>query len=134
KPQHKGDADVILAQVAQTIATDEAAHYNFFLELLRVHLYYFPQEALEAIHDVLAHFIMPAADLIPNWDEFSDTVYRSGIYGPREYRRDVVQVVFDLLGIESRKALEKGIQEGRRVPTPDGSELRLTTLWDTFNY
>ena len=41
-----GDADPVLFRVAQTIAVDEAAHYNFFLEILRLYLYYFPTKTL----------------------------------------------------------------------------------------
>lgn len=134
KPQHAGDADPVLAHVSRTIAVDEAAHYNFFLEGVRLFLYYYPQETLEAIGDVVGHFAMPASEVIPDWDRFSESVYRSGIYGPREYARDVVQVVFNNLGIESRRALESGIKRTRLVPTDDGRERQLTTLWDTFDY
>jgi acyl-[acyl-carrier-protein] desaturase len=89
---------------------------------------------LEAVKDVLEHFTMPAHDLVPDWQEFFETVYKAGIYGPREYARDVVQVVFRNLGIESRKALEQGIQKTRLVPTDDGEGQHLTAIWDTFDY
>lgn len=134
KPQHQNDADPVLAKVAQTIAVDEAAHYNFFLEGVRLFLYYYPQKTLEAIRDVLEHFAMPAHELVPDWEEFFETVYKAGIYGPREYARDVVQVVFRNLGIESRKALEAGIQKTRLVPTEDGEDMQQTALWDSFDY
>ena len=88
----------MLARVAQTIAVDEAAHYNFFLEGVRLFLYYYPQRTLEAIQDVITHFTMPANNIVPDWDAFNYAVYKAGIYGPREYARDVVQVVFRNLG------------------------------------
>lgn len=134
KPQHKDDADPVLARVAQTIAVDEAAHYNFFLEGVRLFLYYYPQRTLEALRDVLEHFTMPAAELVPDWDEFFEAVYRGGIYGPREYARDVVQVVFRNLGVAGRKALEEGLQRSRLVPTVDGSTVQQTAIFDTFDY
>ena len=134
KDQHANDTDPVLAHVSRTIAVDEAAHYNFFLEGLRLFLYYYPQETLEAIGDVLSHFAMPASEIIPDWDRFTESVYRSGIYGPREYARDVVQVVFNNLGIESRRALENGIKRTRIVPTSDGRGEHLTALWGTFDY
>ncbi len=134
KPQHKNDVDPILANVATTIAVDEAAHYNFFLEGTRLFLYYYPQKTLEAVKDVLEHFTMPAYDLVPDWDEFFDAVYKGGIYGPREYARDVVQVVFRNLGVESRKALEEGIKKTRLVPTDDESAMHQTALWDSYDY
>ena len=134
KPQHKNDVDPVLAKVATTIAVDEAAHYNFFLEGTRLFLYYYPEKTLQAIKDVLEHFTMPAADLVPDWDEFFEAVYKGGIYGPRDYARDVVQVVFRNLGIESRKKLEEGIKQTRLVPTDNGEAMQQSALWNTFDY
>jgi len=134
KEQHKGDADPVLAKVAQTIAVDEAAHYNFFLEGVRLFMYYYPQKTLEAIQDVISHFTMPAHDIVPDWDAFNYAVYKAGVYGPREYARDVVQVVFKNLGIESRKKLEEGIKRTRIVPTSAGESEQQTAVWDTFDY
>lgn len=134
KPQHANDADPVLAKVAQTIAVDEAAHYNFFLEGVRLFLYYYPRQTLEAIRDVITYFTMPAHDIVPDWDAFNEAVYRAGIYGPREYARDVVQVVFRNLGIESRKKLEEGIKRGRLVPNKEDDDIQQTAIWDTFDY
>lgn len=126
------DVDPVLAKVSTTIAVDEAAHYNFFLEGVRLFLYYYPLETLEAIRDVLDNFSMPANSLVPNWDEFFEVVYKTGIYGPRQYSRDVIAVVFKNLGVESRKALEDGIRRTRLVPDEDG-QLRGTAIWKTFD-
>jgi acyl-[acyl-carrier-protein] desaturase len=134
KPQHRGDADPVLAKVAQTIAVDEAAHYNFFLEGVRLFLYYYPQRTLEAIRDVITHFTMPAHDIVPDWDAFNYAVYKAGVYGPREYARDVVQIVFRNLGIESRKKLEEGIKRGRLVPDKLDEGKQQTAIWDSFDY
>ena len=41
----------MLAEVARTIAVDEAAHYNFFLEITRLFLYYYPARTLDALHE-----------------------------------------------------------------------------------
>lgn len=134
KPQHKNDADPVLARVAQTIAVDEAAHYNFFLEGVRLFLYYYPQRTLEAIQDVITHFTMPAHNIVPDWEAFNYAVYKAGVYGPREYARDVVQVVFRNLGIESRKKLEEGIKKGRIVPNELDTGTQQTAIWDSFDY
>ena len=121
KPQFANDADPILLQAAKTIAADEAAHYNFFLEGARLWLYYYPVQAIEAMADVIKHFSMPAASIIPNYNEFAEIVYRAGIYGPREFSKDVVQVALGNLGFEGRKALEAGIKRGRLVPDENGN-------------
>ena len=136
KPDLQDQADPVLAKVAQTIAVDEAAHYNFFLEGTRLFLYYYPEKTLNAVKDVIDHFTMPASELVPDWNEFSEAVYKAGIYGPREYSRDVVQVVYRKLGIESRKKLEQGIKNTRLVPTPggNGDQMQQSALFDSYDY
>ncbi|WP_420594926.1 acyl-ACP desaturase [Deinococcus sp.] len=134
KPHLKDFSDPVLAKVAQTIAVDEAAHYNFFLEGVRMYLYYYPQRTLEAIRSIVGQFSMPAAKLVPDWEKFYETVYRAGIYGPRDFSRDVMQVAFRNLGIESRKSLEEGLKKTREVPDFDGGNFKTTVIWDTFDY
>jgi acyl-[acyl-carrier-protein] desaturase len=127
-----GAIDPVLARVANTIATDEAAHYNFFLEGMRLYMYYYPLETLEAMRDVLEYFAMPAEKLIPNWQDFFEVAYRCGIYGPRQYARDVVAAVFEQLGVPGRKALENGIKRTRLVPDEAG-KMRETAIWESFD-
>lgn len=127
------DADPVLLRVCSTIAMDEAAHYDFFLESARLFLYYFPEESVEALADVLKYFAMPAMDIIPNYDDFGETIVRAGIYGPRIYAKDVVQAVLNNMGIESRKALENGIRQHRQVPNPDGQMVD-SAIFNTLDY
>ena len=115
------DQDPVLAQMCQTIAVDEAAHYNFFLEGARLFLYYFPEETTQAIVDVLRHFAMPAGGLIPDYNAFAELLYRNAIFGPREHSKDVVKIALEQLGAESLRAVERGIREGRRVPDRNGN-------------
>ena len=126
-----------LAQVAETIAIDEAAHYSFFLEVARLYLYYYPLKSLEALYDVINNFHMPGLDIIPNRDSLSETLYKSGVYGPRQYTRDVLTVALKNLGIDNRRAFIKkfsdGIKRSRLVPDPDGN-IRPTATFDVFDY
>lgn len=132
-PEYAGDTDPILARVAQTIAIDEAAHYNFFLEGARLYLYYYPAQAIEALYDVIKFFAMPAGHLIPNYDQFAETVAKANIYGPREHIRDVLDIALKQLGTKGRAALRKGIQLIRQVPTLEG-EMRETAIFDVLDY
>lgn len=134
KPHLQGYSDPVIAKVAQTIAVDEAAHYNFFLEGVRMYLYYYPERTLNAIKSVISDFTMPAGHLVPEWEKFFETVYRAGIYGPRDFSRDVMQVAFRNLGIESRKALEQGLKKTREIPDFEGQNFRTSIIWDTFDY
>ncbi len=129
KPQFAGDADPLLAEACKVIAVDEAAHYNFFLEGARLYLYYYPEETLAALVDVLRNFTMPAARIIPNYDAFIKTLYDGGIFGPRQYAREVVPAALSLLGVESIRDVERGIKRTRRVPN-EGGVLRETAIFD----
>lgn len=134
RPEMAADADPVLAEVARTIAVDEAAHYNFFLEITRLFLYYYPARTLEALHDVIQRFAMPALELLPNAQQFYEAVYRAGIYGsPRHYARDVLHVAFDHLGIAGRRALADGVKRLRQVPDENGAA-RDTAIFDTLDY
>lgn len=133
RPELKDDADPILERAAMTIAKDEVAHYSFFLEIARVYLYYYPAQALEALMDVIKSFAMPSVDIIPNGAEFYELVHRTGVYGLRAYAHDVVQVLFDQLGVKGRRAVEDGIRRSRRVPDENGG-LRDTSVFSGLDY
>jgi acyl-[acyl-carrier-protein] desaturase len=132
-PDFMGDADPIMVQAAKTIAADEAAHYNFFLEGARLYLYYYPTKALEAMSDVIRYFSMPAGPIIPNYDRFAELVHRAAIYGPREHARDVVAIALKNLGVAGRKALEAGIRKTRLVPDEHGN-LRETAIFEGIDF
>jgi acyl-[acyl-carrier-protein] desaturase len=133
-PELANDKDPVLFRIAQTIAVDEAAHYNFFLEVLRLFLYYFPTKTLEALNDVIKNFAMPANQYLPNFDEFYETLYRTGIYSAREYARDVVQTALDNIGVAGRKALEAGVKLSKMAPDPDGNLRETSFFFDGFDY
>ena len=115
--EFKADADPILVQVAQTIAIDEAAHYSFFLEVARLYLYYFPAQALEALFDVINNFVMPGLDIIPNRAQLGEILYRAGIYGPRQYAKDVLKIALKNLSVANRRAFSRGLKKTRLVLT-----------------
>jgi acyl-[acyl-carrier-protein] desaturase len=120
QPPFVNDADPVLAKAAVVIATDEAAHYDFFLEGARLYLYYFPEDTLEALADVLRHFAMPAMDLIPNYGAFVSELLDGGVYGKRQFARDVVRSALGKLGIANVRRIEAGIRLSRNVPEAGG--------------
>ncbi len=134
RPELSGDRDPVLAQAAQTIAVDEAAHYGFFLEAARLFLYYYPARTLDALVEVIERFAMPALDIIPNAQEFYEAVYRTGIYGSaRHYARDVLQSALENLSVAGRRALTAGVRRVRQVPDEDG-HLRDTAVFELLDY
>ena len=134
QPEFADDHDPVLMKVAQTIAVDEAAHYNFFLEGARLFLYYYPAQALEALHDVIKFFAMPAGDLIPDYDRFAEVVARAAVYGPREHIRDVLDMALEQLGINGRLALKRGINRIRQVPRLEDGNMVDTAIFDVLDY
>ncbi|MDQ2688597.1 MAG: acyl-ACP desaturase, partial [Armatimonadota bacterium] len=120
KPQFAGDADPVLAQATLAIAVDEAAHYGFFLEGARLFLYYYPEETLAALVDVLKTFAMPAVSLLPDGETLARTIYEGGVFDGRILSRDVVKVVLGNLGVTSLRAVERGVARTRQVPDGEG--------------
>ena len=108
--------DPVLASACATIAHDEAAHYHFFVEASRLFLYYFPEESVVALVDVIRHFAMPAAEIVPDYDTFTRALHRAGLFGPRMHHRDVVTVALAHLGMPALHALEDGIRRTRTLP------------------
>ena len=108
--------DPVLAAACATIARDEAAHYHFFVEASRLFLYYFPEESVVALVDVIRHFAMPAGDIVPDYGAFTRVLHRAGLFGPRMHHRDVVSVALAHLGIPALRALEDGIRRTRTLP------------------
>lgn len=115
-------ADPVLAKAVSAIAVDEAAHYDFFLALARVHLYYFPEQSLDALVNVLRNFMMPAARIVPNYDAFTEALYAARLFSPGVYGREVAKPALSALGIESVKAVEHGLAQTRATPGSDGSD------------
>jgi acyl-[acyl-carrier-protein] desaturase len=134
RPEFANDQDPVLTKVAQVIAVDEAAHYNFFLEGARLFLYYYPAQALDALYDVIKFFAMPAGELIPNYDRFAEVVARSAVYGPREHIRDVLDVALAQMGINGRLALRQGIKRIRQVPRLEDGNMVDTAIFDVLDY
>jgi acyl-[acyl-carrier-protein] desaturase len=119
------DQDPVLEQALRVIAVDEAAHFDFFLQIARINLYYYPEETLRAFVEVMRHFVMPATTLYPNFDGFVRELLRADLFSPRTYRRQVVDAALDALGIASLKQVEAGIRRSREAPGLDGEPRRL---------
>jgi acyl-[acyl-carrier-protein] desaturase len=121
EPCFDNDKDPALVDAISAIAIDEAAHFDFFLSVARLYLYYFPEASLKALVDVLRNFTMPAAKIIPNYEAFIKVLYEAQLFGPRMYGRDVAKPALAALGIDTIKAVEAGIQATRDVPDQQGA-------------
>lgn len=121
KPWLADDADPVLVEAARTIAADEVAHYEFYLAVAQVHLYYFPEQTLRALAHVLAHFEMPAARIVPDYGQFIDALHRCGVFGRRAYVTHVVRVVSEQFGVRDFAALDQRIKQARTLDPSDAT-------------
>jgi len=82
----------LLVSLTQKIAQDESRHYAFYLSVFREILARDPNQALHA-----AATIMPAIDMpgisIANFNDYADVIRRAGIYGPRDYKQIIEQLI-----------------------------------------
>ena len=130
-PEHRNDADPVLEKVCITIATDEAAHYNFFNESARLMFYYYrPVDRRPG--DVIKHFSCPAWTLF-RISALSGECAQAAVFGPREYAGDVLQVALSNINVRASKAFSYGVRRSRAVPDPDGN-LRDTALFEAIDY
>jgi len=124
--------DPVLANACRAIATDEVAHYEFFLSASLLYLYYFPERFLDALTRVLAFFEMPAAVLIADYSTFIEALYRRQIFGKKTYFREVVTLVCEKLGVHPLKKLDAPM---KRMRNSQASEPRLpSSPQDIFDF
>lgn len=106
----------------QIVGRDEIAHHGIFLDLVRIHLRYLPDETLETIFKVFRGFTMPALDLIPDSDMLEEAMRRTLLHTPRKQVMYVNNPILEALGLESKRALERGVQEAKKLPPGLGPE------------
>ena len=106
----------------QIVARDEIAHHGIFLDLVRIHLRYLPDETLETLLKVFRGFTMPALDFIPNSKQLEEAMKRTLLHTPRKQVSEVNNPILDALGLENRRAIERGVQEAKKLPPGLGPE------------
>ena len=106
----------------QIVGRDEIAHHGIFLDLVRIHLRYLPEETLETLGKVFGGFTMPALDLIPNGEALEEAMRRTKLHTPRKQVTEVNNPILNALGFDGRRALERGVQEAKKLPPGLGPE------------
>jgi acyl-[acyl-carrier-protein] desaturase len=106
----------------QIVGRDEIAHHGIFLDLVRIHLRYLPEETLETLGTVFGGFTMPALGLIPNGEALEEAMRRTKLHTPRKQVTEVNNPILEALGFDNRRALERGVQEAKKLPAGLGPE------------
>lgn len=89
--------DPVIQRLLGHIAADESRHFRFYRDAFRGLLEVDSTRAMQSALKVMPRLAMPGHN-IAGYDDMADVVHRSGIYGPRDYRR-VVQECLDNWGI-----------------------------------
>jgi acyl-[acyl-carrier-protein] desaturase len=122
-PVERGRGQQIGAAGAfKTVANDEIAHHGIFLELVRIYLRYEPYDTLDALLRVFSGFTMPALHLIPDASALAAAMERTLLHTPLKQVRSVNNPILDALGFKNRRALERAVQEAKRLPAGLGPE------------
>jgi acyl-[acyl-carrier-protein] desaturase len=106
----------------KTVGNDEIAHHGIFLELVRLHLRHLPHDTLDMLLRVFNGFTMPALSLIPDASALAAAMERTRIHTPLKHARHVGNPILEALGLKNRRALERAVQEAKRLPSGLGPE------------
>ncbi|HYW76248.1 MAG TPA: acyl-ACP desaturase [Gammaproteobacteria bacterium] len=98
-----GHYEPLIQTILDKVSSDEARHYAFYRGVFQAIIKADPDRALEAALSVISAFNMPG-HTIPGYDDMAAVVYRSGIYGPREYKA-IIEELLDFWGIATLTGL-----------------------------
>jgi len=110
------------AAAFKIVANDEIAHHGIFLELVRIHMRYWPDQVMETLLRVFNGFTMPALSLIPNGDAFAEAMMRTMLHTPLKQGRHVNNPILNALGLKNKRALERAVQSSKLLPPGLGPE------------
>jgi acyl-[acyl-carrier-protein] desaturase len=103
----------LLHAITQKVAQDESKHYAFYMQVFKEILSRDPNRALESASSIMPSIDMPGISIL-NFNDYADVIRRAGIYGPRDYKKIVEQLiaqwnidVMTYLNEMGRKAQEK---------------------------
>lgn len=85
----KACGDEVADRMLQRVAADENLHMIFYRNMCEAALDVAPDQAMEAIGDIVEHFRMPGQGM-PNFRRNGVLMAKHGIYDPRQHRDEVV--------------------------------------------
>ena len=106
-----------LEKVLQLIGVDEAAHGDFFRQIVKLHLDEDRAATLEAIRRVISTFAMPAVELFSESSRRATAVRELKIFDEEIYFHEVVEPTLRKLGLTRQDVRRKVKKEWNTVPT-----------------
>lgn len=86
------EQEPLLYAITQKIAQDEAKHYAFYTGVFKEILARDPNNALQSASSIMPSIDMPGISIL-NFNEYADVIRRSGIYGPRDYKKIIERLI-----------------------------------------
>lgn len=90
--KYAGEEEPLIGKILNSIAADEAKHYIFYRNIFKEILELDPNRAILSAAEIIPGIEMPGL-AISNFREMADVVRRVGIYGPRDYKNIVEEVI-----------------------------------------
>jgi len=90
--KHVGNDEPLLEGILTNIAADEAKHFTFYRNVFKSILELDPSRALRSAAEIMPSIDMPGLSM-PNFREIADIIRRVNIYGPRDYKNIVEEVI-----------------------------------------
>ncbi len=90
----------------QLVATDELAHRETFLDLVRIYRRHMPQETLAVLLRALTDFRHPGLLRLPDHVQLTEALERTGLHTPQTWSTDVQDVILHALEFADFRALE----------------------------
>jgi acyl-[acyl-carrier-protein] desaturase len=117
--------DPALYRLLGFIAVDERAHFDFFLQVVRMQLAEDRAGTLEQLRRVLHQFAMPALHLLASGQRRVEAVKSLNIFNDALFYQDVFLPILASLGVERAELRRRGPRERVMVPAlpgpgPDG--------------
>ena len=94
---------------------DEGAHEVNFSGIVRIYLKYMPDQALDALMKVSNGYWMPVVQL-PNGEQFVEAVLAAGMGGARDVIKQIMNPALARMGLESRRALRRAVENFQNLP------------------
>jgi acyl-[acyl-carrier-protein] desaturase len=112
-----GDTDPALAKLLALVATDERAHYDFYVKILRLHLADDRAGTIEQLKRVMNNFAMPATHLLADSQRRIAAVKSLRLFGEDLFFADVYQPVLTALGIDKQEMRNRAASR-KSIVTP----------------
>lgn len=122
--------DPALHKLLRLIAVDECAHYNFFVDCVKLHLQADREHTVEQLRRVISTFAMPAVHMLTDGRKRMEAVRALHVFDDEIFYKDVVTPILEDLGVTRHEMRRRNRREWTAVGAPvdprsqDFSQLR----------